>query len=103
GRGGFFVEDIPLPGAPARTAMVLRPVRRAPARLVQTPWPGADVVLLELDIAPVLLGPVRGQVVPYEGAHLVAESTLFRREFEIHAFLPCPRRGYGCGSSEASW
>src|SRR6201999_2046705 len=83
----LFVEDIVLHRGPAGAAIFLRPMRNAPALLVQDAPPGDHLVLGEMTALDDLL-PRRGRhIVAKERPPRVAKRHLFLGESEIHRTL----------------
>src|SRR5690606_26833957 len=87
GEVGFLVVDVFLRNRPAGAAMLLRPVRRDPALLVQGLVPVHDLVARTADALCHLLRDALGQLFLQEGANLLAEGVVFGPELEIHVSL----------------
>src|SRR5207237_2426173 len=83
----LFVEDVMLHRGPAGAAIFLRPVRAAPALLVQDAPPGDHLALGEVTPLHHLATRFRRHVVPEEGPHLLTKRDFFLAESEIHRIL----------------
>src|SRR6201999_1396101 len=87
----LFVEDVALHRGPAGAAMFLRPVRDAPALLVEDAPPGDHLVLGEMTAFLQLAPRIRRHVVAEKRPHLFTERQLFLGKSEIHRILLAKR------------
>ena len=85
----LFVEDVMLYRGPAGAAIFLRPVRDAPALLVEDAPPVDHLLLGGVAAFDQFLPRRRRHVVAEERPHLFAKRQFFFRESEIHRILLC--------------
>src|ERR1700738_1521598 len=83
----LFVEDVMLHRGPAGAAIFLRPMRNAPALLVQDAPPGDHLILGQMTAFLQLLPRRRRHVVPEESPHFLTKRHFFLAESEIHRIL----------------
>src|ERR1700756_5867478 len=83
----LLVEDVMLHRAPAGAAVFLRPVRNAPALLVEDAPPGDHLVLGEMPALDQLLARLCRNVVAEKRTHLFTKRHLVLGESQIHGIL----------------
>src|SRR5205085_6890427 len=83
----FLVEDVMLHRAPPGAAIFLRPVRYAPALLVEDTPPGDHLVFAEMTALDQLSPGLARHVVAEERPHFLAKRRFFLAESEIHRIL----------------
>jgi hypothetical protein len=83
----LLVEDVMLHRGPAGAAILLGPMRDAPALLVEDTPPGDHLVLGQMTAFLQLLPRRRRHVVTKERAHFLAKRHFFLAECEIHRIL----------------
>src|ERR1700682_4553671 len=83
----FLVEDVMLHRGPAGAAIFLRPVRHAPALLVQDAPTVDHLLLADMTALLQFLPRRRWHIIPEEMSHFVTKCHFFLAEAEIHRIL----------------